>query len=156
MRNDREENINTDLVGRAHTKEAGFSKVLLWVVGGAAIALIVKKLVKLLLPHNPPIIIKSGSFVIAVKKVPGFIGGIENDNDTFDEDADIVPAGMDRRYKHERRSVNYVTHIQGDSRTVYEFVGKQRCVIKFFFGGCPSDDSDPDVLINSPGRIKRR
>lgn len=147
MQNKRRENTNTNLTKAVRTEQASFSKFLR-VLGGATIVFfVVKVLKKLFAPYNPPIIIKSDSFVIGVSRP---IGDLEEDDFTTTEDNDLLDPGHTYfRYKRTEQSVRCVVVFRDGApiRCVTFDSPGARCIIKFYFGGCPDPDSRPDILV---------
>ncbi len=154
MQNNRKENTNTNLTKWEITKQTGFSKTLLWVLGGAAVVFLVKKLMEKFLFNDPPIIIKSSSFVIGTRRLFGDLE--EGDSDT--EDDDLIDPTYFRRKRINIEVRCVVVFRDGEPIRCVKFhssgVPRGRCIIKFYFGGCPADPgSRPDILVK--GRFLR-
>ncbi len=166
MQNKREENENTERAELLSKEKTNYSKRIVWIVLGVAAGGLLIKWLQKFIGYNPPITIKSGSFEIKIRKIifnSNYSIGLEEDNDNDDGDDDILDnPQIYHKYKHERRSPNYVIHCEGDQRVnVYDFHNNEKCVIKFFFGNCPPDESSPatsspDILVRGKNKVKVR
>lgn len=148
MQNNLEELDGKDSAQKTQ-RESGSQGLILGVLGFSTLILLIRALKKIFTDsYTPPIIIKGGSFRIGIN-----IGYLEYDETGSQQDHDLLDPkySSHERYKKTTYGIHrVVVEKDGEPYRCHKF-GKDNdlghCIIKFFFGSPPSDDSYPDILV---------